>query len=76
MGRATGEKRFVVRQGQRFTVLRSAARPLKPSIQWYLSAEVQGPEHDDALSFTEEAKYVQIMYGCLLPHAYAYQWCL
>lgn len=40
------------------------------------SAELQGPEHDDALSFSEEAKNVQRMYECLLPHAYAYHWCL
>ena len=40
------------------------------------SAEVQGPEHDDALSFSEEAKNIQKMYECLLPHVYAYQWCL
>jgi len=38
------------------------------------SAEVQRPEHDDPLSFIEEAKNVQRMYECLLPHAYAYQW--
>jgi hypothetical protein len=40
------------------------------------STEVQGPEHDDALSFIEEAKNIQRMYECLLPHAYAYQWSL